>query len=70
MRKSKKVAKILCLCVACGTCIRQCPMGAIQIPNGIKALVDEEKCVGCGKCSKMCPASVIEIVDREVQNES
>lgn len=70
MVKSKRVAMVSNLCVACGTCIRECPLGAISIINGIKANVNKEKCVGCGKCSKICPASVIEIVIREVENEN
>ena len=48
-------------CVACGCCVKVCPLKAIQIVKGIMAQVDEEKCVGCGKCAKECPASVIEI---------
>lgn len=67
--KNKKIAVISNLCVACGTCMRECPLGAIQIPNGIKAMVNKEKCVGCGRCSKICPASVIEIQVREVEYE-
>ncbi len=69
MCKSKKVAHVQNLCVACGTCMGECPFGAISIPQGIKAKIDEEKCVGCGKCSKVCPASEIEILFREVENE-
>ena len=53
------------LCVACGCCVKVCPLGAIQIMNGIMAEVDMTKCVGCGKCAKECPASVIII--REVE---
>ena len=52
-------------CVACGCCVKVCPLGAIQIMNGIMAEVDMTKCVGCGKCAKECPASVIII--REVE---
>lgn len=52
-------------CVACGTCAKVCPMGAIMIWKGLYADVDWNKCVGCGKCKKACPASVIEI--REVE---
>lgn len=52
-------------CVACGCCVKVCPMGAIQILKGITAQVDPETCVGCSKCAKECPASVIEI--REVE---
>ena len=46
-------------CVACGCCVKVCPLSAIQVRHGIRAAVDPERCVGCGKCAKECPASVI-----------
>lgn len=52
-------------CVACGCCLKVCPLSAIRIWRGIRAEVDPKRCVGCGKCAEECPASVIEI--REVQ---
>ena len=52
-------------CVACGCCVKVCPLGAISIPNGVAAKVDLKRCVGCGRCAKECPASVIVI--REVR---
>lgn len=48
-------------CVACGSCIKVCPLGLISIENGIFAKIDTDRCVCCGKCKKTCPASVIEI---------
>lgn len=48
-------------CVACGCCVKVCPLGAIEIVRGIAARVDWSKCVGCGKCAKECPASVIAV---------
>lgn len=48
-------------CVACGCCMKVCPLSAIQIWRGVRAVVNADKCVGCGKCAKECPASVIEI---------
>ena len=51
-------------CVACGCCIKVCPIDAIAVYRGLYARVNASKCVGCGKCMKECPASVIEI--REV----
>ena len=51
-------------CVACGCCVKVCPMKAIEVHRGLYAQVDADKCVGCGKCAKECPATVIEI--REV----
>lgn len=51
-------------CVACGCCVKACPLGVISVFRGIQAVVNREKCVGCGKCAAECPASVIRI--REV----
>ncbi len=50
--------------MACGCCVKVCPLNAIQVYRGLYAQVDEDKCVGCGRCAKECPATVIEI--REV----
>ena len=52
-------------CVACGCCVKVCPLSAIGIYRGVTARGDEKKCVGCGKCARECPASVIVI--REVE---
>ena len=46
-------------CVACGCCVKVCPLSAIQVRHVVRAAVDPERCVGCGKCAKECPASVI-----------
>ena len=48
-------------CVACGCCVKVCPLGAIEVVRGIAARVDWSKCVGCGKCAKEYPASVIAV---------
>ena len=52
-------------CVACGCCVKVCPMGAIRVVSGLYADVDASKCVGCKKCAVECPASVIEIRENE-----
>ena len=63
---SKRLAAVdTARCVACGCCVKVCPLQAIEIVRGVMAQVRQEKCVGCGKCARQCPASVIEI--REVE---
>ncbi|WP_324825394.1 ATP-binding protein [Sinanaerobacter sp. ZZT-01] len=62
---AKKIASISNECVACGSCLKVCPLHAISIFKGSLAVIDDSKCVGCGKCQKACPASVIHIVDRK-----
>ena len=54
-------------CVACGSCIKVCPRGAISV-KGIYAEVDLQKC-GCGLCAKICPASVITIMQHNTSQE-
>lgn len=63
VRKRKKARVDQTSCVACGCCVKICPMQAIQVYKGIAAQVDPAKCVGCGKCAKECPASVITICE-------
>ena len=46
-------------CVACGACVKVCPVAAITIYKGIYADVDFELCIGCTKCSLICPALAI-----------
>ena len=65
IRKKRKAFVQQSDCVACGCCVKVCPLGAIQIMKGIMAEVDMTKCVGCGKCAQECPASVIEIQEVE-----
>ena len=65
IRKKRKAFVAQKDCVACGCCVKVCPLSAIQIVKGIMAQVNMDKCVGCGKCAKECPASIIEI--REVE---
>lgn len=56
-------------CVACGTCVKECPRGAIEILSGCYAEVAGQRCVGCGKCASICPAGCIEFVQREKEDE-
>ena len=53
------------ICVACGTCEKDCPLAAIKVYKGCFATVAKEKCVGCGRCAKVCPANSIILESRE-----
>ncbi len=66
---SKKYAVIGKNCVACGCCVKVCPLGAVSVWKGVTAVVDDSICVGCGKCAAECPAGVIEVVLREGQEK-
>lgn len=64
---SKRYAQVGDYCVACGSCVKVCPLSALSIWKGVIAQVDTARCVGCGKCAKECPAGAIQLRDREVQ---
>ena len=66
---SKKYAVIGKNCVACGCCVKVCPLGEVSVWKGVTAVVDDSVCVGCGKCAAECPAGVIEVVLREGQEK-
>lgn len=50
--------KITDRCVACGTCISECPMGAISEGDIYK--IDADSCVSCGTCASVCPNNAID----------
>ena len=65
VKKRRRAVVDTSACVACGCCVKVCPLGAIAVIRGVAAQVSAAACVGCGKCARECPASVIEI--REVE---
>ena len=54
---NKMAYKITDICVACGTCIDQCPVGAISEGDIYK--IDPDTCVSCGTCADACPTGAI-----------
>jgi ferredoxin len=67
---SKLLATIGKQCVSCGACSYACPVSAISMDRGLRAVVDAALCVGCSKCYQICPASIITMERREAQNEN
>ena len=49
--------KITDECVACGSCVSECPVGAIN--EGSVYSIDENICSGCGTCADVCPIGAI-----------
>ena len=41
------------LCVACGTCIGECPVEAIS--EGDVYVINPDLCIECGACAGACP---------------
>ena len=42
------------LCVNCGTCEGECPVGAISAGEG-KFVIDPDTCIECNACASACP---------------
>ena len=46
-------------CIACGTCIDECPSGAISA--GDIYSIDPDACTECGTCADVCPNEAISL---------
>ena len=44
-------------CVACGSCIGECPVEAIKA--GDVYTIDADACIDCGACEATCPNEAI-----------
>ena len=44
-------------CVACGSCIGECPVEAISERDVYS--IDPDTCVDCGACADVCPSEAI-----------
>ena len=49
--------KITDECIACGTCVDTCPLGAIAPAGDIYAISDD--CTECRACVDSCPVDAI-----------
>lgn len=56
-------------CLGCGDCEERCPVGAIALSDGEKAVVDEARCLGCGVCVPTCSGDALSLRRREDARE-
>lgn len=47
------------LCVGCGVCVEECPVGAVQLEGGGPAAINEAECIRCGRCHDVCPEDAV-----------
>lgn len=61
-KKNKVMAyKISEECIACGTCIDECPVEAISEGDIYK--IDADLCTDCGSCAEVCPTDCISVAE-------
>jgi len=48
-------------CIGCGTCVQDCPLGAIRLKK--KKAVMDDRCSHCGACIRVCPEEAIRVGD-------
>lgn len=44
-------------CIACGSCLPECPVDAIS--EGDIYVIDADACTDCGSCADVCPSEAI-----------
>ena len=58
IKKLKSMAYVISEdCIACGTCIDECPVNAIA--EGDIYVIDPDTCTDCGTCADVCPTEAI-----------
>jgi len=46
-------------CTSCGTCVEECPVGAIALDEQNLACIDQAECIRCGQCHDVCPVEAV-----------
>jgi uncharacterized protein (DUF362 family)/NAD-dependent dihydropyrimidine dehydrogenase PreA subunit len=51
--------EITARCVACGLCVKACPVGALSQAKGERPVLNRKLCIQCCCCHEVCPAKAI-----------
>lgn len=54
-------------CMGFGTCVRNCPFGAISMGENGLPVVNAKLCTGCGACEAVCPKNVIAMTPKDAK---
>jgi ferredoxin len=54
--------KITDMCVSCGICMDECPVGAISKVVE-KFIINCDRCTDCGVCADTCPFDAVDAED-------
>ena len=54
-------------CIGCGTCVKGCHGGALQIIDGKARIINEMYCDGLGACIGECPVGAITLEERDAE---
>jgi len=46
------------MCIGCGTCVEECPVGTI-IMGDETAEINMDNCIHCGTCHEVCPEDAV-----------
>ena len=49
-------------CLRLGSCMKVCPVEAIERTEDGRIVVNREKCIGCGACTRVCPKGTIRLI--------
>ncbi|MEA3417528.1 MAG: RnfABCDGE type electron transport complex subunit B [Thermodesulfobacteriota bacterium] len=49
-------------CLGLGTCVANCPFGALKMGDDGLPVVDKELCTGCGTCVDICPRHIPKLI--------
>jgi Na+-translocating ferredoxin:NAD+ oxidoreductase RNF subunit RnfB len=52
-------------CLGLGSCVKACPVGAIDYTGDGLVVVDPEKCIGCEICVDICPTGAMKMVPED-----